>query len=378
MTDQDSAVGVTSATLPAEWAARAAATEDALRRRFVRRLAGVLPATRIGRVTWPRPPLARPWPWNYWWQAHLLDCLVDAQRRAPQPFRAVEIAALARSVRLRNFGSWTNKYYDDIAWFGLAVERAGPLARRSTDSALAAITARLRAGWTPDGGGGIWWRRGDNFKNAPANGPAAILAARTGDVGFAAKITDWIADTLVDPGTGLVRDGVRLNPDGTIQTVEATHYTYCQGVYLGACVELAERDGDPRWARRAAAVLEAVTTMAGPDGVIPGYDDGGDGGLFNGILARYLADAAVRRPELAASASRLVLSSAEAAWQGRVDLDGKVGGPVFAPDWRRPARNPRPGVPEAELSVQLSAWMLVEAAARTAGAVGLTAQNDRG
>ena len=22
--------------------------------------------------------------WNYWWQAHLLDCLVDAQLRNPQ------------------------------------------------------------------------------------------------------------------------------------------------------------------------------------------------------------------------------------------------------------------------------------------------------
>ena len=316
-----------------DWAGRAGTVEEVIRRRFVRRLAGVVPGTRIGRVRWPRPLLIRPWPWHYWWQAHLLDCLVDAHRRAPQPWRALEIAALARTVRLRNFGSWTNDYYDDIAWFGLAVQRAGPLARRSAPSALAAITARLRAGWTPAGGGGIWWRRGDNFKNAPANGPAAILAARTGDLDFAAKITDWIAATLVDPQTGLVRDGVRLNPDGTIRTVEATTYTYCQGVYLGACVELAERDGHPRWAERAATVLNAITTMAGPDGVIPGFDDGGDGGLFNGILARYLADTAVRRPELTALAAPLVLASADAAWQGRTDLDH--------PTERRPGVRPR-------------------------------------
>ena len=77
-------------------------------------------------------------------------------------------------------------------------------------------------------------------------------------------------------------------------------YTYCQGVYLGACVELAERDGHPRWTDRAATLLDAISArMVGPDRVIPGFDDGGDGGLFNGILARYLADAAVRRPELA-------------------------------------------------------------------------------
>jgi predicted alpha-1,6-mannanase (GH76 family) len=344
------------------WSGRAGVAEGVIRRRFVRRLAGVVPGTRIGRVRWPRPMPARPWPWHYWWQAHLLDCLVDAQRRAPHPDRARQIAALARTVRLRNLGSWTNDYYDDIAWFGLAVQRAGPLARRSTPSALTAIGARLRAGWTPAGGGGIWWRRGDNFKNAPANGPAAILAARTGDVEFATKITDWMAATLVDPQTGLVRDGVRLNPDGSIRAVEAMTYTYCQGVYLGACVELAERDRHPRWVDRAAAVLDAIAgRMVGPDGVIPGFDDGGDGGLFNGILARYLADAAVRRPELAPLATRLVLASAAAAWQGRVEV---TGGPVFAPDWRRPARPPHPGVPEADLSVQLSAWMLLEAAAR--------------
>ena len=39
------------------------------------------------------------------------------------------------------------------------------------------------------------------------------------------------------------------------------------------------------------------------DNVIRGAG-GGDGGLFNGILARYLTDAAERRPELAPRATR--------------------------------------------------------------------------
>jgi predicted alpha-1,6-mannanase (GH76 family) len=352
------------AEVTVDWAGRAGVAEEVIRRRFLRRLVGVVPGTRIGRIRWPRPLLMRPWPWHYWWQAHLLDCLVDAQRRAPQPFRTVEIAALARTVWLRNLGSWVNDYYDDIAWFGLAVQRAGPLARRSAPSALTAITTRLRSGWTPAAGGGIWWRRNDDFKNAPANGPAAILAARGGDVAFAAAITDWLAAALVDPESGLVRDGVRVNPDGSVRAVESMTYTYCQGVYLGACVELAERDGHPRWAERAATVLEAIAgRMAGPDGVIPGFDDGGDGGLFNGILARYLADAAIRRPELAPIAAPLVLASATAAWQKRAEVGG---GPVFAQDWRRPAREPWTGRAEADLSVQLSAWMLLEAAAAAA------------
>jgi predicted alpha-1,6-mannanase (GH76 family) len=55
-----------------------------------------------------------------------------------------------------------------------------------------------------------------------------------------------------------------------------------------------------------------------------------------------------------------VLASATAAWDGRRELPS---GPVFAQDWRRPAETPRPGRAEADLSVQLSAWMLLEAAA---------------
>ena len=352
---------VTGHVADVDWAARAGAAERAVVRRHLRRLGGVVPGTRIGRIRWPRLPPVKPWPWHYWWQAHLLDCLVDAQLRAPRPGRADTIAAVARTVRLRNLGSWTNDYYDDVAWFGLAVQRAGTLARRSARPALGAITVALRDGWSADCGGGIWWRRGDDFKNAPANGPAAILLARGGHVGLAASIVDWMHDTLLDPATGLVRDGVRGGPDGAVRAVEGTVYTYCQGVHLGACVALADVDGDARWAARAAALMDAIGThVVGPDGVVPGYDDGGDGGLFNGILARYLADAALRRPELAPAASRIVLASAAAAWEGRMELGG---GPVFAQDWRRPARSPRPGRAEADLSVQLSAWMLLEAAA---------------
>jgi predicted alpha-1,6-mannanase (GH76 family) len=37
---------------------------------------------------------------------------------------------------------------------------------------------------------------------------------------------------------------------------------------------------------------------------------------------------------------------------------------VFSAEWSRPALTPRRGVAEADLSVQLSAWMVLEAAAR--------------
>ena len=285
----------------------------------------------------------KPWPWHYWWQAHLLDCLVDAQLRAPRPGRADTIAAVARTVRLRNLGSWTNDYYDDVAWFGLAVQRAGTLARRSARPALGAITLQLRDGWSADCGGGIWWRRGDDFKNAPANGPAAILLARGGHVGLAASIVDWMHDTLLDPATGLIRDGVRGGPDGAVRAVEGTVYTYCQGVHLGACVALADVDGDARWAARAAALMDAIGThVVGPDGVVPGYDDGGDGGCSTGSwpaiwpTPRSAARSSPPRPR--GSCSRAPRRRGRAGWNsagGRCSPRTGAARPAPAPRARR-------------------------------------------
>ena len=118
-----------------------------------------------------------------------------------------------------------------------------------------------------------------------------------------------------------------------------------------------------------------------PDGVIQGAG-GGDGGLFNGILARYLAlvgqPAARGRTrghvEARATAKELVLKSAQSAWDNRQTVDGL---PLFAAFWDRTAEMPKAGgkepqfvegavnaseIPERDMSVQLSGWMLMEAA----------------
>jgi predicted alpha-1,6-mannanase (GH76 family) len=91
---------------------------------------------------------------------------------------------------------------------------------------------------------------------------------------------------------------------------------------------------------------------------------GGDGGLFAGILARYLALAALQLPsgEAASAARSLVLTSADACWAGAVEAPG---GPMFSADWAKPAPAlliPT-GNPARDLSVQLGAWLLFEAAA---------------
>lgn len=103
------------------WANRAASAEAAVARRHLKRL-WQLPGAQLGVVGWP--PTRRDslyGTWHYWWQAHLLDCLVDAQLRDPQPQRLTSISRQIRGHRIRNNGRWTNSYYDDMAWLALAL-----------------------------------------------------------------------------------------------------------------------------------------------------------------------------------------------------------------------------------------------------------------
>ena len=334
--------------------ARAAAAEYAVVSQHVRPVWGA-PRTALGVVGWPAGPADRLFVrWSYWWQAQLLDCLVDAQRRSPSALRRRQITALIRGLRLRNGGGWTNSYHDDMAWLGLSLLRATGVGvdRRP---AVAALAGALSAATDAAVGSGIIWRRGDNYRNTPANGPTGLLLARLGDLPRAQTLADWVHTELLDAGSGLVLDGVR---DG--HPPERAIYSYCQGVVLGPETELANRTGHPRHTSRVCRLTRAVAEQLAPDGVLAGCGTG-DGGLFAGITARYLAVVANDLPgssaqsrQARATAAELVRSSARAAWDHRTQRGGVS---RFGADWSHVAE------PPADLSVQLSAWMLLEAAA---------------
>jgi predicted alpha-1,6-mannanase (GH76 family) len=152
---------------------------------------------------------------------------------------------------------------------------------------------------------------------------------------------------------------------------------------LGLETELAARTGAEARARHQARVhrlVAAVGERMAPSGVLRG-SGGGDGGLFAGISARYLALVATTLPgdsaddAVARDAARtIVLSSAKSAWEHRQTVNGL---PLFGAFWDRDAELPNAGGKEAEfvegavnaseiaerdLSVQLSGWMLMEAA----------------
>ena len=361
------------------WANRASSAEAAIEKRHLKRL-WMLPGTQLGVVAWPSERKYRNFKyWHYWWQAHLLDNLVDAQVRDPKPERLTRITRQIRGHRIRNTGRWTNDYYDDMAWLALSLERASRLCGVDRPKALNRLADQFLNSWVPEDGGGIPWRKQDQFFNAPANGPAGIFLARyvtaQGDrLRRAQQMADWIDETLLDPETHLIFDGIK---GGSLVRAQ---YTYCQGVVLGLETELAARTEDTHHAQRVHRLVAAVRDHMTTDGVIKGAG-GGDGGLFNGITARYLALVATALPERTpedaearATARDLVLTSAKSAWDYRQTVDGL---PLFGAFWDRTAELPKSSgkdaqfvdgavnasaIAERDLSVQLSGWMLMEAA----------------
>lgn len=386
-----------------KWAHRADLAESAIDERHAAKVWS-LPATNLAVVSWPPTNKERLFVhWHYWWQAQYLDCLVDAALRSNTKARRRRIADTLRGIRIRNLTALTkNKYYDDKLWLALAMGRVAQLSRTPTPPKLAGLQRNILDGRDPQLHV-LPWRDGENFLNVPSNGPAAIMLARMGRIEEAAQIVDWIYDHLVDDD-GLIMDGVRMRMDGP-EIVRAIH-PYCQGVVLGACLEIAlalrenagfgdleaietvheaERAEETmKYLTRIRGLVQAIASiMATPAGVISWETGDGDGGLFKGILARYLAEVAVRLPGDSPAnratkklAARLITASAQSVWEHRLEVDGL---PIFGTDWTEDARLPhnygmgaaslgeRVGVirvAERDLSVQLSGWMLLEAVAR--------------
>ncbi len=374
-----------------KWLHRADLAESAINERHASRLWGI-PKTNLAVAAWPPHTKEKLfYRWHYWWQAHYLDCLVDAAKRRPTNARKQRVRETIRGIKIRNFGRFTrNSYYDDKLWLALALDRARVhvLPGKTKKKYLKALEENILEG-IDEVTAVLPWREGETFFNVPTNGPAAIMMGRTNRIAKARFLVNWVFDELIDDN-GLVMDGIRMSMKGP-EIVKITH-PYCQGVMMGACLELVLKlrenpetyeDSLLYLSHLRSVVAATAKEMSAPTGVINWKTGDGDGGLFKGILARYLADVVVRLPgdsdanlETKKLARRMVFASAESLWNHRLEVDGL---PVFASDWENDAKLPHNyglttssisdfvrivRIDERDLSVQLSGWMLLEAAAR--------------
>ncbi|MBO1269791.1 glycoside hydrolase family 76 protein [Arthrobacter cavernae] len=375
---------------PHDWPARADLAARSVTRTFGQRLF-FLPGTHFGAIVRPSTRFRSLFrPWHYWWQAHYVDCLVDAGGRelasgakfdgAGRPSAGRLASRLVTTIRLRNFLRFINSYYDDMAWLALATLRLEELAeasrkpgRRRNAFVRKSLTLQFDSASTDELGGGTFWSTKRDFKNTPATAPVALYFARTGRPEQAQALLDWLDARLFDPARGLYLDGLRISGGEAI--LEDGVYTYNQGPVLGALLEL----GGEANLSRAAVLVDAIAkelTVPGhtsteptapetePGRFVIRGEGGGDGGLFTGILLRYVALAArdERLPDGTRAAARgLVTGTAEAFWAGRTEREN--GTLVFSPEPQRPAGETYPAGAAVELSTQLQAWMALEAAA---------------
>ncbi|MGG5174536.1 glycoside hydrolase family 76 protein [Pseudarthrobacter sp. J1763] len=350
-----------------------------------------LPGTHIGAIRRPTRRIKSLFsPWHYWWQAHYVDALVDAGQRelatgvkfdgASRPSAGRLASRLVTTIRLRNFLTFVNSYYDDMAWLALSSWRLEQLAektrnpgRRRNARLLKTLSLQFDSASTDDLGGGTFWSKKRDFKNTPATAPVALHFARTGRRERAQALVDWLDAKLFDASQGMYLDGLRIRAGGEI-FLENAIYTYNQGPILGALLEL----GGPVNLERAEALIRAIDarlTLA-PEGNSPvpmragarilRCDGTGDGGLFTGILVRYLAlaanDSAVST-EARSIAATLVRDTAEALWQGRRPAGEGAPDMIFSTHPLKTAAQTYPAGAVVELSTQLQAWMIFEAAA---------------
>ena len=300
---------------------------------------------------------------NYWWQAHGLNAIVDASIRVNDDRYFNMISDFHNGINKANNG-YINDYYDDMAWMGIAFLRAYELT--NIDKYLNTshlLWQDIKKGWNDNNGGGIAWNKQLlNYKNTPSNATTAILSFRLYNItqdkiylNLGEKIMIWLQKILVDNSSGMVWDGIGRTDANQID--DNWLFTYNQGIYIGACIELYKISNNEIWRERAIKTADnAINAFAGNFNIIK--DEGaGDGGLFKGILIRYLkylSDQPFLERNKSDIYKSVIKSNSERLW----DLGKSSTFPyTFNSDW-----NVSPSG-EIDLSVQLSGVFLLEACA---------------
>jgi predicted alpha-1,6-mannanase (GH76 family) len=268
-----------------------------------------------------------------------LDAVFDAvDRRGGNAFRGTA----QMFFDLQSAPGWLWTSYEEEAAFALALLHGYATTNNALYLAQALnIYVDMMSAWdtTCCGAhpGGIWSAPGASdggartYKTAAANLPAVIAGARlysaTGNatyLTFATQVLDYWTTYMIDLPTGHVFD--RIQNDGTVDTTSS--FTYDQGWFIGAIVELARASGDSKripLAQTAAQYIlanEVAATSLGP--VLTDQGCGGASATFKGVAARYLGELFQADPSHT-EYRNLLVQSAEAAWTlGRNPANGDI------------------------------------------------------
>jgi len=247
-----------------------------------------------------------------------------------------------------------------MEWTALALLRAYRVTGHEAYlNAVLDLWEDIKTAWNEQLGGGLAWKKDQlDYKNTPANAPAVILAARLyelfhkqEDLEWALRIYEWNKTYLMDSTTGFVWDGMNRLGDGQIDY--DWEFTYCQGVFLGAGLELYKNTGDVHYLEDANRTANTcIDRLCDPINLMLPDEGIDDTGLFKGILIRYLVQLCKISP-VNIRIREVILANAMQLWEK--GLDKQLG--LCSSSWEV-----KPELP-VQLSIQLSGLMLLEGAA---------------
>jgi predicted alpha-1,6-mannanase (GH76 family) len=288
---------------------------------------------------------------SFWTSAELIELVEDRCEGSADPSARRMVDALLRGFVVRFGRDWTshNRYNDDIMWAVIAAARAFRVTGDPSyrDLAKANFDRAFARAWSADFGGGLWWTTARHEKNACVNAPAAISAAflyqalrEPAYLDKAEQLFAWLRGRLFDHASGRVDDHIALSSGSAGGRGTGTHasdggdidhraFTYNQGTFIGAADMLHRITGEPAYREDALRALAFAERELAPAGILRSEGDGGDGGGFKGIFARYAVGFA--RREALEECESWLRRNADAAW-GRRDGLGLVG-----QDWARGA-----------------------------------------
>ena len=304
---------------------------------------------------------------HYWPQAHSLDVLIDAYKRTGESKYEQYIHNWYDGVYQKNGESFTNDFYDDMEWNALAMLRAyQTLGDEKFKNSVDVVWEEIKTGWTDVAGGGIMWaKHTPNSKNAISNAPASVLSSRLYQMTdnqdyleWSKKIYSWQRNNLLNLSNGAVWDHVVIE-DGERNIQKNWIFTYNQGMFLAAALELYEITGESMYLNDAIKSADyALNNLTDANARLLADEGEGDGGLFKGIFVRYFTQLILEEDLPDGTRNRyehFLEHNAETLWREGTNKNYVL----YDTFW-----NEKPGNnEEIDLTVQLSGSMLIEAAA---------------
>ena len=209
--------------------------------------------------TWYNPSTGLYMTTGWWNSANAITVLVD-YARVSESTEYNPVFANTFTAAQKTSPGFLNNFYDDEGWWALAWIDAYDLTRNKDYLLMAeSIFADMAAAWDNTCGGGIWWSKDRNYKNAIANelflSVAAHLANRTSGstrsqyLVWGNREWKWFQTSGMINAKSLVNDGLTKG-SGEIAAPSCTNnakttWTYNQGVVLGGLVELMAANHDP-------------------------------------------------------------------------------------------------------------------------------------